>query len=64
MTIITMMSVSMFGRRYWSHLTLNLKGALPMMDLLSQTPVMIGMGVLLVALIGLLIFLQMRGKKD
>jgi hypothetical protein len=35
-----------------------------MMDFLSQTPVMIGMGVLLVALIGLLIFMQMRGKKD
>jgi hypothetical protein len=35
-----------------------------MMDFLGQPIVMIGMGVLLVALIGLLIFMQMRGKRD
>jgi hypothetical protein len=33
-------------------------------DFLGQTWVMVGMGVLLVGLIGLLIFMQMRGKKD
>ena len=52
------------GRGTWSYLYTQPERGPPMMDFLSQTPVMIGMGVLLVALIGLLIFLQMRGKKD
>jgi len=34
------------------------------MEFLGQPWVMISMGVLLVGLIGLLIFMQMRGKKD